>query len=109
MDVVLGDTLTWAWPIILAGIALPLVSLINGLAGWSTTKKKITVVAVSVFLAVVYVVASGLIAEVPESWSAIVTRVLVIAAIVIVVTQAVYGFFKPSLTSLEKKVSGSSE
>ena len=85
MDVVLGDTLTWAWPIILAGIALPLISLINGLAGWSTTKKKITVVAVSVFLAVVYVIASGLIAEVPESWSIIVTRVLVIAAIAMAV------------------------
>ena len=109
MDIIIGSTLAWAWPIILAAIALPLISIINGLAGWSTNKKRATVVGVSLVLAVLYVIAAGLISEVPQSWSDAVTRILVITAIVVVVTQAVYGFLKPGLTALESKVSGNTD
>ena len=106
MNIELGNTLSWAWPILLAGIAMPIISIINGLTGWSIQRKKATVVGVSVVLAVLYVIAAGLIVEIPQSWADIVTRVLVNAAIIVVVTQAVYNFFKPSLTKLENKVSG---
>ena len=47
MNMELGDSLAWAWPIILSVLALPLISFINGLAGWSTNKKKATVVGVA--------------------------------------------------------------
>ena len=105
MNMELGDTLAWAWPIILTVVAMPLISLINGLAGWSKNKKKATVLAVAFVLGVLYTVAAGLISEVPAEWSAYVTRALVIAAIIVVVTQAVYGFFKPVLDSIENAVS----
>ena len=103
MDLTLGSTLAWAWPILLAAVALPLISVINGLAGWSAAKKKATVVGVSLFLAVVYVVAARLITEVPADLSELVTR------IVVVVTQAVYNFLKPQLTAIETKVGGEPE
>lgn len=109
MDIVLGSTLTWAWPIILAGIALPLISLISGLAKLGSDAKRWLVIGVSLVLGVLYTVAAGLISEIPTAWSEYATRALVITAIVFVVTQAVYGFLKPSLTSLEQKVSRGGE
>ena len=105
MNIELGDTLAWAWPIILTVVAMPLISLINGLAGWSKNKKKATVVVVAFVLALLYTVSAGLIAEAPAEWSAYVTRALVITAIIVVVTQAVYGFFKPVLDRIENSVS----
>lgn len=105
MNIELGNTLSWAWPIILAVLALPLISFINGLTGWSTNKKKATVVGVALVLGVIYTIAAGLITEIPAAWSDYVTRALVITAIIVVVTQAVYNFFKPVLDSIENKVS----
>lgn len=105
MNMELGDSLAWAWPIILTVVAMPLISLINGLAGWSKNKKKATVLGVAIVLGVIYTVAAGLISEVPAEWSAYVTRALVIAAIIVVVTQAVYNFFKPVLDRIENSVS----
>ena len=109
MNIELGNTLSWAWPIILSVIALPLISLVNGLAGWSANKKKATVVGVALVLAALYVVAAGLISEVPQEWSAYVTRALVITAIIVVVTQAVYNFLKPALTAIEESGSKGGE
>ena len=105
MNMELGDSLTWAWPIILTVVAMPLISLINGLAGWSKNKKKATVVGVSLVLGVIYTIAAGLITEIPQQWAGYVTRALVITAIIVVVTQAVYNFFKPVLDRIETGVS----
>ena len=105
MNMELGDSLAWAWPILLTVVAMPLISLINGLAGWSKNKKKATVLGVAIVLGVLYTVAAGLISEIPAEWSAYVTRALVIAAIIVVVTQAVYNFFKPVLDRIENSVS----
>ena len=105
MNMELGDSLAWAWPIILTVVAMPLISLINGLAGWSKNKKKATVLGVAIVLGVIYTVAAGLISEIPAEWSEYVTRALVIAAIIVVVTQAVYNFFKPVLDRIENSVS----
>ena len=105
MNMELGDSLAWAWPIILTVVAMPLISLINGLAGWSKNKKKATVLVVAIVLGVLYTVAAGLISEVPAEWSAYVTRALVIAAIIVTATQAVYNFFKPALDRIENSVS----
>ena len=102
MDAIqLGTTLAWAFPIILAVIAMPLISIINGLAGWSATYKKLTVVGVSLVLGVLYVIASDMIQELPDSWAPATTRVLVVTATVIVVTQAVYKMIQGPLTALE--------
>lgn len=105
MDVVVGDTLAWAWPLLLALVALPLISIVNGLGQLTALQKKIAVLVVSLVLALIYIVASGMISEVPVELSQQVTRWLVIAAIIVVVTQAVYNFFKPVLTNLEDAVS----
>ena len=100
MDVTIGSTLAWAWPILLTAIALVLTSLINQ-PGWSARTKKTVTMIVAGVVGLVYAVASGMIAEVPEAWSAILTRWLVIAAIILVCGQAVYRFLKTPLTALE--------
>ena len=105
MNMELGDSLAWAWPIILSVLALPLISFINGLAGWSTNKKKATVVGVAFVLGAIYTLAAGLITEIPQQWADYATRALVITAIIVVVTQAVYNFFKPVLDRIETGVS----
>ena len=105
MNMELGDSLAWAWPIILSVLALPLISFINGLAGWSTNKKKAIVVGVAFVLGAIYTLAAGLITEIPQQWAGYATRALVITAIIVVVTQAVYNFFKPVLDRIETGVS----
>ena len=100
MDVTIGSTLAWAWPLLLTAIALVLTSLINQ-PGWSAQTKKLVTMIVAGVVGLVYAIASGMIAEVPEAWSAILTRWLVIAAIILVCGQAVYRFLKTPLTALE--------
>ena len=100
MDITIGSTLAWAWPLLLTAIALVLTSLINQ-PGWSARTKKLVTMIVAGVVGLVYAIASGMIAEVPEAWSAILTRWLVIAAIILVCGQAVYRFLKTPLTALE--------
>lgn len=100
MDVATGTTLVWAWPIILAAIAMVLTAVVNQ-SQWSSQAKKLTTVIVSAVVGLVYAVAAGLISEVPQAWTAILVRALVVIAIIIVCGQAVYAFVKAPLTAIE--------
>jgi hypothetical protein len=104
MDITVGSTLTWAWPLILTAISLVLTAFINQVS-WSTRTKKAVTIAVAGFVGLVYAIASGQISEVPAEWVASLTRWLVVAAIILVFGQAVYSFFKNPLATIEAKTS----
>ncbi len=100
MDITVGSTLSWAWPLILTAIALVLTSVVNQ-PSWSPQAKKLATIIVAGVVGAVYAIAAGLIAEVPDAWSQIVTRLIVVAAIILVCGQAVYQFLKSPLTKIE--------
>ena len=106
MQIELGSTLSWAWPIILSLLAMPLLSFIFGLGQFSSNTKRLVVVGVALVLGSLYAVASGLIQGVPPNVSDLVTQVLITAATILVVTQAVYNFLKPVLDTIESATSG---
>lgn len=100
MDITIGSTLAWAWPLILTAIALVLTSVVNQ-PSWTPQAKKATTIIVAGVVGAAYAIAAGLIAEVPEDWSRIATRIIVVAAIILVCGQAVYQFLKNPLTKIE--------
>lgn len=104
MDIAVGSTLTWAWPIILTAVALVLTAVVNQ-AAWTAQAKKITTIIVAGLVGAVYAVAAGLITEVPQEWSQVITVWLVNAAIILVCGQGVYTFVKNPLAKLEAATS----
>lgn len=98
--IVLGSTFDWAWSIVLGLVALPLISLVVQ-SHWSATVKRVTVVAVSAVLAVLYMVATGNVDGVPADVVAQLVRWFVILAGIVVVTQAVYNLVKGPLAKWE--------
>ncbi|PKQ20194.1 MAG: hypothetical protein CVT66_06320 [Actinobacteria bacterium HGW-Actinobacteria-6] len=98
--IVLGSTFDWAWTVVLGLVALPLISLVVQ-SHWSATAKRVTVVAVSAVLAVLYLLASGKIDGVPPDAVAQLVRWFVIFAGIVVVTQAIYNMVKGPLAKWE--------
>lgn len=104
MEVTTGTTLVWAWPILLAAVAMLLTAVVNQ-SHWNSQAKKLTYVIVSAIVGTIYAIAAGLIKEVPSAWVANLVRLLVVVAIIIVCGQAVYKFLQAPLTAIETATS----
>lgn len=97
-------TLGEAWLVILGAIALVVQAVIQK-PSWSPRRKRGVTVAVAVVLGTLYAVAAGMVEGFPPVWSEMLVGWLVLIAGIIVVSQAVYRFFRPWLATIERATS----
>lgn len=101
MDVIsLGTTFEWAWSVVLGLVALPLISLVIQ-SKWSANAKRVTAVAVSAVLAVLYLLAKGFVDGVPPDVVATLVYWFVLFASIVVVSQSVYNLLRGPLSKWE--------
>lgn len=95
-------TLDAAWAIILGVVAVFTTALANQ-AYWPSWLKRLITAAVSFVLAGLYAVASGRVDGVPPELRAELVRWIIIAAVVLALSQAYYPLLKGAATTLENK------
>lgn len=93
-----------AWIIILALAALVIQAVINR-SSWSSNMKRGVTIAIAVFLGTLYMVCTGAISAIPLPVQDAIVYWFIAVAGIVAVSQAVYGFFKPYLETLEAKTS----
>ncbi|MDQ7991207.1 MAG: hypothetical protein AAGC63_00295 [Propionicimonas sp.] len=102
MDIEIPVTFTQAWPLLLPFVALLLQAVVNQ-PSWTAKTKRWIAVGMATLMGVVYLVASGLIAEVPVAAQQVVVRFVIVVVAVLLAAQAVYSFLKPVLDKIEVK------
>lgn len=95
-------TLDAAWAVIL-GVAAVFTTALANQAYWPSWLKRLITAAVSFVLAGLYAVASGKVDGVPPELRAELVRWIIIAAVVLALSQAYYPLLKGAATTLENK------
>lgn len=97
-------TFVAAWVVVLGLVALVIQAIANR-PTWSSNLKRGVTLGVAALLGTVYMVATGGISAVPLPVQETLVYWFVVVAGIVAVGQAVYGYLKPYLDSLEDKTS----
>lgn len=102
MNITIPPDFGSAWLLLLPFLALLLQAIVNQ-PTWSAKVKRWIAVGMATLMGVVYLVASGQIAEIPVAAQEVVVRFVIVTVAVLISAQAVYGFLKPVLDGIEAK------